>query len=310
MAHDHDHGHQPHGAGGHSHAPAQFGQAFAIGIALNTALVAGQVGFGLFAHSVALLADAVHNAGDVLGLVLAWGAMRLGQLSPTLRRTYGWGRTSILAALVNAVVLLVSTGVIALEAIQRFNDPQPIAGGVVMAVAAAGIVINGCTALLFMRGSKGDLNVRGAFLHMAADAGVSAGVVVAAGLILLTGAHWLDPLASLLIGAVIIAGTWGLLRDSASLALDGVPPGVDVPTVTASLAALPGVLEVHDLHVWALSTTRIALTAHLVADGTGPLLVPQACTLVQTRFGIDHCTFQVETTDTASVCRLRPAHVV
>jgi cobalt-zinc-cadmium efflux system protein len=321
MAHSHDHGapqhdhrHErghEHGHGhGHHHAPASFGRAFAIGIALNTGLVAAQVGFGVAAHSVALLADALHNAGDVLGLAFAWGAMRLGRLPPSARRTYGWGRGTIMAALVNAVVLLVGTGAIAVEALQRLFDPPPVAGGIVMAVAAVGIVLNGGTALLFMRGRAGDINVRGAFLHMAADAGVSVGVVAAGLLIELTGALWLDPAISLVIGGVIVAGTWGVLRDATALALDAVPPGVDEAAVAGSLAALPGVLEVHDLHIWALSTTQTALTAHLVTDAADHALVPQACVLMQREFAIGHCTFQVETVATAARCALRPVGVV
>ena len=308
MAHDHDHhGHQQHG---HSHAPASFGRAFAIGITLNVALVIGQIVFGLYAHSVALLADAVHNTGDVLGLVFAWGASRLGRLAPTTTRTYGWGRSTILAALVNAIVLLIGTGAIAVEAIQRFWAPQPVANGVVMAVAAFGILLNGGTALMFMRGRKDDLNIRGAFLHMAGDVAVSFGVVVAALLMQLTGAPWLDPAASLLIGVVIVAGTWGLLRDATALAMDAVPPGVDAAAVQRSLAALPGVTEVHDLHIWGLSTTQTAVTAHLVTDGANDRLVPLACAALQDQFAITHCTFQVETEAVAADCALRPDGIV
>jgi cobalt-zinc-cadmium efflux system protein len=305
-AHDHEHG----DSHGHHHAPANFGRAFAIGITLNLGLVAAQIGFGLAAHSVALLADAVHNAGDVLGLVFAWAAVWLGRLPPSARRTYGWGRSSILAALANAVILLVGTGAIALEAVQRLFHPAPVAGAMVMVVAAAGIVLNGGTALLFMRGRGNDLNVRGAFLHMAADAGVSAGVVAAAALITLTGAAWIDPVASLLISVVIVVGTWGLLKDATTLAMDAVPPGVDEAAVARKLAALPGVLEVHDLHIWALSTTQTALTAHLVTTEVDHALVPQACVIMQRDFAIAHCTFQVETAATAALCGLRPDGVV
>ena len=307
--HDHDHAHD-HGHAHHHHAPASFGRAFAIGISLNIVLVAAQIGFGLAAHSVALLADAVHNAGDVLGLVFAWGAVRLGKLPPSARRTYGWGRSSILAALANAVILLVGTGAIALEAVQRLFHPGPVEGGLVMIVAAAGIIVNGATALMFMRGRADDLNVRGAFLHMAADAGVSAGVVVAAALIWLTGALWIDPVASLVISAVIVAGTWGLLKEATTLAMDAVPPGVDEAAVQRALAALPGVQEVHDLHIWALSTTQTALTAHLVTTAEDHTLLPQACVMMQRDFTIGHCTFQVETADIAAACKLRPETVV
>ena len=304
MSHDHGHHHEHHG---HSHAPATFGRAFAAGIALNAGLVAAQVGVGAWAHSTALLADAVHNFGDVLGLAFAWLASVLARRRPTARRTYGWGRGSILAALANASVLLVGTGAIIVEAVQRLLDPMPVAGGAVMLVAAAAIVVNGSVAMMFMRGRHADLNIRGAFLHMASDAGVSVGVLVAAWLITLTGALWLDPVASLVISAVILAGSWGLLRDATALAMDAVPPGIDPAAVRARLLALPGVVEVHDLHIWALSTTRTAATAHLVATGLGANLVPMACTALQVEFGVGHCTFQVENAETAEACALRPA---
>ena len=314
--HDHgDHGGHSHaGHAGHSHAPATFGRAFAIGAAVNAGFVALQVFYGLAAHSVALLADAVHNLGDVLGLLIAWGAATLTQRAPTPRRTYGWGRSSILAALGNAVVLLLGCGAIAVEALGRFGSPAPVAAGAVMWVAAAGIVVNGGTALMFMRGHAhqpgGDLNVRGAFLHMAADALVSLGVVVAGGLILLTGWLWVDPLTSLAIVGVITWGTWGLLRQSVDLAMDAVPPGIDRLAVQAALAGLPGVLEVHDLHIWGLSTTRSALTAHLVLDRPNPGLVPLACAMLHDRFGLDHATLQVEEGEAAEGCALRPEGVV
>jgi cobalt-zinc-cadmium efflux system protein len=309
--HRHDHGHHDHGGhAGHSHAPATFGRAFAIGAVVNAGFVALQVFYGLAAHSVALLADAVHNFGDVLGLLIAWGAATLTRRAPTQQRTWGWGRSSILAALGNAVVLLLGCGAIAIEALQRFGTPTPIAAGAVMWVAAAGIVVNGGTALLFMRGRKGDLNVRGAFLHLAADAAVSLGVVVAGGLILLTGWQWVDPLTSLAIVAVITWGTWGLLRQSVDLAMDAVPPGIDCLAVQAALAALPGVTEVHDLHIWGISTTRSALTAHLVLDRPNPALVPLACAMLHDRFGLDHATLQVEEGEAAAACALRPEGVI
>ena len=305
--HDHDHGHDHgHGTAGHSHAPASFGLAFAVGITLNVALVVAQIGVGAVAHSTALLADAVHNFGDVLGLVFAWLASVLERRQPTARRTYGFGRGSILAALANASVLLLGTGAIVVEAVQRLLDPAPVAGGPVMVVAAAAIVINGGVALMFMRGRHEDLNIRGAFLHMVADAGVSAGVLVAAWLITLTGALWLDPVASLVISAVIVVGSWGLLRDASALAMDAVPPGIDPAAIRARLLALPDVIEVHDLHIWALSTTRTAATAHLVSGGATGRLVPLACTMLQQEFGIGHCTFQVETADVADACAQRP----
>jgi len=291
--------------------------AFAIGTTLNAAYVGAQVAYGLAAHSVALLADAVHNLGDVLGLVAAWGAIQLAKRGPTQTRTYGWGRGTILASLGNAVVLLLGCGGIAIEAVHRFDMPKPVAGGVVMWVAAAGIAINGATALMFMRGRKDDLNIKGAFLHMLSDAAVSAGVVVAALAIQLTGWLWLDPLTSLLIVLVIIIGTWGLLRDSANLAMDAVPGGIELSKVNETLLALPGVIEVHDLHVWALSTTETALTAHLIQsdaaedatdDGVG--LTALASVTVRKHFNIGHSTFQVETAKSAHACRLRSADVV
>ncbi len=306
--HSHAHGHAHNHA--HDHAPGSFGRAFAVGMALNAALVALQVGAGVWAHSAALLADAVHNLGDVLGLGFAWLAAVLAERRPTARRTYGWGRGSILAALANASVLLVGTGAIAVEAVRRLFHPGPVAGGIVMDVAALGIVVNGAVALMFMRGRHHDMNVRGAFLHMAADAGVSAGVLAAGLLITLTGALWLDPAASLAISAVIVVSSWGLLREATNLAMDAVPTGIDPAAVHGRLLALPGVLEVHDLHIWALSTTRTAATAHLVAADSQAALAPMACSLLQREFAIAHCTFQLETAETAGGCALRPEHVV
>jgi cobalt-zinc-cadmium efflux system protein len=307
MPHDHAH----HGHDHHAHAPKNFGTAFALGTVLNVALVAAQVVVGLSAHSMALLADAVHNAGDVLGLGLAWAALLLGQRAPSARRTYGWGRGSILAALLNAAVLLVGVGAIAVEAFRRFAEPASVQTGPVIWVALAGIVLNGLTAWLFLRGQE-DLNVRAAFLHMAGDAAVSLGVVLAALAIRVTGLAWLDPLTSLAIVAVIAAGTWGVLRQAANLAMDGVPQSIATPEVEAYLRSLPGVVEVHDLHIWGLSTTETALTAHLVrADpppGEGFLL--DAYRDLSARFRIGHATLQVESEQFAAACRLRPADVV
>lgn len=308
----HGHSHQGHTHGSdHVHAPASFGMAFAIGTVLNAGFVAAQIFYGLAAHSVALLADAVHNLGDVLGLLIAWGATILARRLPTPARTYGWGRTTILASLTNAMVLLFSCGAIAVEAVRRFNDPAPVGGETVMWVAALGILINGATALMFMRGRNDDLNVKGAFLHMAADAGVSAGVVVAGLLIMLTGWQWLDPVTSLVIVAVITISTWNLLRDSANLALDAVPGGIDLAGVDAALRSLPGVIDVHDLHIWGLSTTETALTAHLVHDGANAAtLILSACREMHDNFRIGHATFQLETLELSEACRLRPANVV
>ena len=314
MAHDHDHDehdHQHHEPG-HSHAPKDFGAAFAIGTALNLGYVVVQVLFGFFAHSLALLADAGHNLGDVLGLLLAWWASHLVKTRPTERRTYGLGRSSILAALANAVFLLVATGAITWEAIRRFADPQPIAGGTVVWVAAVGIAVNTAPALLFMRGRKGDLNVKGAFLHMAADAAVSAGVVAAGVVILSTGWRWLDPVTSLVINAVIVWGTWGLLRDSTNLALDAVPTGIDTAQVRRYLESLPGVVAVHDLHVWGLSTTQTALTVHLVKPEAeiDDALLARTCEELRARFGIAHATIQLERSDAAHPCQLAAEHVI
>jgi cobalt-zinc-cadmium efflux system protein len=289
----------------------QFGTAFAIGAALNIALVAGQLVTGALAHSMALIADAVHNLGDVLGLLLAWLAASLGTRGPSAGRSYGWGRGSIMAALANAMILLVGSGAIGVEALQRLAHPQPVAGGPVMVMAAAGILINGVTALLFSRGHD-DLNIRATFLHMAGDAAVSAGVLVGAFLIGQTGWLWIDPLVGLAIVAVILAGTWGVLREAAHLAFDGVPPRIAEAEVQAYLAALPGVIEVHDLHIWALSTTQVALTAHLVrsAEADDQSLIRSACEGLGHRFHIGHATLQVETADLAANCRLRPAGVI
>lgn len=309
-AHDHHaHDRHAHGSHGHSHAPASFGRAFAIGAALNAAIVVLQVVYGLAANSMALLADAAHNAGDVLGLLIAWGAATLATRLPSARRTYGWGRGTILAALANAVVLLVGCGAIGLEALRRFGTDARVDGGTVMWVAAAGIVINAGTAMLFMRGRKDDLNVRAAFLHLAGDAAVSAGVVIAGFAVQQTGLNWIDPVTSLAIVGLIGWSSWGILRQSMDLAMDTVPAGIDEAAVRAALAGLPGVTEVHDLHIWPLSTTRAAVTVHLVADGADGLL-PAACAMLQGRFGLDHATVQIESAAVADRCVLRPAEVI
>jgi cobalt-zinc-cadmium efflux system protein len=311
MPHDHaDHGHDHHH---HHHAAPDFGTAFAVGAGLNIGFVAAQIGYGVAAHSMALLADAVHNAGDVLGLLLAWGAARLARLLPSRQRTYGWGRGSIMAALVNAGVLLIGVGAIGMEALRRVAEPAPVAAGTVVWVGLAGIAVNGVTAWLFSRrGASRDLNIRATFLHFASDAAVSLGVVLAALLIQATGLQWLDPLTSLLIAAVILAATWGVLREAVHLALDGVPPGIATPEVEAYLRGLPGVVEVHDLHIWGLSTTETALTAHLVQSpsGGGEEVILLACRDLRDRFRIGHATLQLETEAVATSCRLRPADVV
>ena len=308
--HGHDHAGHSH-VGGHVHAPASFGRAFAIGISLNVAYVIAEVVYGVGAHSLALLADAGHNVGDVLGLVAAWLAAWLGKRAPAGAYTYGLRGSSILAALGNAVVLLLVTGGIAWEAIQRLFTPEPVAGATIMVVAALGVVVNGVTAWLFMSGRREDLNIRGAFLHMASDALVSAGTVLAGGLILWTGWHWIDPAISLVISVVIVAGTWGLLRDSARLALAAVPPGIDQPAVEAYLRGLPGVQSVHDLHIWGMSTTETALTAHLVRPGSlDDALLHHAAQELRKRFSIGHATFQLEAGDPAHPCPLASEQVV
>jgi cobalt-zinc-cadmium efflux system protein len=285
--------------------------AFAVGAAFNMAFVVAEAAFGLAANSVALVADAAHNLGDVLALLLAWGAAWLARRPPTARRTYGWGRSSILAALVNAAVLLIGVGAIGIEALHRLLAPEPVVSGIVMAVAAVGIVINGGTALLFLRDRHGDLNVRAQFQHLAADALVSAAVVLAALAIRLTGLVWLDPLASLGVVVVIVAGTWTTLREALDLSLDAVPARITQQAVNDWLADLPGVREVHDLHIWGLSTTETALTVHLVCDAApAQRSLDELAAALHERFQIGHTTIQIETETDAALCRLRPAGVV
>ncbi len=311
--HDHQHGHshEPHGDSGHSHAPKDFGAIFAIATALNVGLVAAQVFYGITAHSVALLADAGHNFGDALGLMIAWGAHVLARLNPTARYTYGFRSASILAALLNGVILLVATGAIAWEAVQRLFEPGEVAGITVMVVAAVGIVVNGASAWLLMAGQKGDLNIRGAFFHMAGDAAVSLGVVIAGGLIILTGWDWLDPAVSIFISAAIVWGTWSLLREAVNHALSAVPSEIDPDRVSGYLRGLPGVEEIHDLHVWAMSTTETALTCHLVMPHghPGDEFLQRIYTQLQSRFGIAHPTLQIELGN-AAPCKLAPEQVV
>jgi cobalt-zinc-cadmium efflux system protein len=296
MTHAHDHSRHGHGHGHHHHHGADFGRAFAIGIALNGAYVVGEAVYGFFANSLALLADAGHNAGDVVSLGLAWLAATLARRAPSSRFTYGLASSSILAALANAGLLTLVTGAIAWEAVLRLMQPQPAAGVLMMAVASVGIVVNGVTALMFASGRKRDLNVRSAFLHMAADALVAVGVVATGAAILATGWLWLDPAISLVIGAVIVWGTWSLLREAMALALAGVPAGVDEGGVARYLAGLPGVTEVHDLHIWGMSTTETALTVHLVRPGAAldDALLAEACAELKSRFSIHHATLQVE----------------
>ncbi len=303
-----DHGHAHHG---HHHGPSTHDRAFAIGAGVNLAFALAEIGFGFAANSVALIADAVHNLGDVLGLLLGWMAVWLHRWPPTQRRTYGWGRFSILAALGNAAILLVSVGAIGIEALHRIHEPAPVASSTVMVVAAIGILVNGGSALLFLRGRHADLNIRAQYLHLAADAAVSFGVVVAALGMRLTGWGWLDPLTSLVIAAVIVHSTWAALREASDLVMDAVPAGVSRGEVQEWLMALPGVTEVHDLHIWALSTTETALTAHLVYGGEAEDRRPHDLAAeLRRRFGIGHATVQIESDADAALCRLRPNDVV
>ena len=313
---DSDHEHEPAGESGghghhhHAHGPANYDRAFAIGTALNLGFVLVEAAFGIIANSVALLADAGHNLSDVLALLLAWGAAWLTRRQPTSRHTYGFGSSSILASLINAMLLLVAVGAIAFEAIGRIFRPEPVAEFTVIWVAAAGILVNGATAWMFMRGRERDINIRGAYLHMASDAAVSAGVVVAAIAIWATGWYWLDPLASLAISVVIVLGSLDLLKESTRLAMAAVPGGVDRTGVERYLAGLSGVSAVHDLHIWAISTTETALTAHLVRPAMGPddEFLRGVAAELRARYGIGHCTIQVE--HDGADCHLAPTDVI
>jgi cobalt-zinc-cadmium efflux system protein len=295
---------------GHSHAPEDFGLAFAIGTGLNVVFVVVEAVYGFLANSTALLADAGHNLGDVLGLLMAWGASALVRQAPTRRYTYGLRSTTILAALANAIFLLVAVGAIAWEALGRFSHPEPIASQIVMIVAGIGILVNAITAWMFMAGRDQDLNIRGAYLHMAADAAVSFGVLVAAGAMLVTGWLWLDPMVSLFIAGLIMWGTWGLLRDSTNLALHAVPAAIDPEQVREHLGKLSGVAGIHDLHIWAMSTNETALTCHLVMPEGCPsdIFLADVAEQLRYRFGIEHATLQVERGQTA--CALAPETVV
>jgi len=310
--HDHDHGHS-HGFGHHHHHmpdPASHGRAFALAIGVNALFVAIEFIYGFIAHSTALMADAGHNLSDVLGLVLAWGAAVLTKSAPTRRYTYGLRGSSILAALGNGLLLMIACGAIALEAVQRFAEPSPVQGMTVSVVAAIGVLINGFSAWLFMAGSKGDLNLRGAYLHMAADAALSLGVVISGLVIMGTGWTWIDPAVSLAIVVVIVLGTWSLLRESVQMSMAAVPPGVDAGAVRGWLAGQPGVKEVHDLHIWAISTTENALTAHVVMPGgyPGDRVLDEMVAKLRADFGIHHCTLQVEEGTTHHDCALHVDH--
>lgn len=294
MAHDHD------------HTAINYNRAFALGVVLNSAFVAIEASYGVFAGSLALIADAGHNMSDVLSLLLAWGASLLATKSATERRTYGFRKVTIMASLTSAIVLLIALGGIAWEAIGRFTHPEPVAGQVVITIAAIGVVINTATALLFVSGQKHDLNLRGAFLHMAADAGVSLGVVVAGIFIMLKGWLWIDPVISLAIVAVILIGTWGLLRDSINNAIDAVPEGIDIVGIRDYLSGLDRVCQLHDLHVWPLSTTEVALTVHLIVldDALSNDFLGRVQQELHDRFGIEHSTIQIEREDVENVCML------
>ncbi|MCK1359901.1 cation diffusion facilitator family transporter [Bradyrhizobium sp. 199] len=306
--HAHDHGHD-HGRG-HVHAPANFGKAFAIGISLNTALVVAEAVCGYIGNSTALLADAGHNLSDVLGLVVAWGASIAARRAPSGRFTYGFRASTILAALANAVFLLVATGAIGWEAILRLREPEPVAGVTVMVVAGIGILINGFTAMLFASGRKDDINIEGAYLHMAADAAVSLGVVMSAALIIWTGWLWLDPVTSLVICATILWSTTSLLRGSIDMSMAAAPKGTDLAAIRAFLLARPGVSGIHDLHVWPISTTETALTCHLVMSiGAGDAFLIETSQLLRASFRIGHTTLQVET-HPDNGCALAPDDVV
>jgi len=310
--HDHAHAGEPHDHAGHSHQPPGSTLPFALGVVLNLGFVVVEVAYGIAANSLALLSDAGHNLSDVLALLIAWGATHLAKSLPTKRRTYGLRRTSILAALINAVVLLVVVGGVLWEAIGRLSHPEEVATGTIIVVAAVGAVINTASALLFLSGRKRDINIQGAFLHMAGDAAVSLGVVLAGIVIRLTGWSWLDPASGILVSAVIVWGTWGLLRDSVNLALDAVPNGIDPHAVEAFLKGLPGVRAVHDLHIWGMSTTEVALTAHLVMPRppADDRFINQACSELRHRYGIGHATIQIEYGTENLHCEQAPDSVV
>ena len=300
LGHGHAHGHSHHDRHGpHGHMPANFSRAFALGIALNTIYIIVEVIYGLISGSMALLADAGHNLSDVLGLAVAWAGAELAKRPPSKRYTYGLGGSSILAALLNGLFLLLACGAIAWEAISRFGNPSEISSTTVIIVASIGIVINFGTAMLFLRGQKDDINIRGAFLHMMADAGVSAGVVLGGVFIYFTGLNWVDPVISLLIVALIFWSTWGLLSEAVRMSLSGVPRNIDVEQVMNSLSAEPGVTAVHDLHIWPMSTSETAMTAHLVMPGghPGKGFLAKVQEKMKKQYAIHHITIQIELED-------------
>ncbi len=299
-------GHHSHN---HSHTmtPDSLDRAMMIGVSLNLIFVLVEFGFGFFSGSLALLADAGHNASDVVGLLLAWGASFLARRQPSQKFTFGLRRATIYAAFLNSVLLLAACAVILWEAICRLSDPAPVAGFTMIAVAAIGVVINTVTAILFMRGSKEDANVRGAFLHMAADAAVSVGVVFAGVAIMATGIGWIDPVVSIIIVVVIVWGTWDLFTESVGLAMDAVPRRININELTNALAEVPGVLEIHDLHVWGMSTSEVMLTAHLViAESSRQGALKEAQSVLRDRFAITHTTLQFEESSTSQAGAKQP----
>jgi len=322
MKHDHDHDHHGHDHAHHKHDhghdhghhhhvdPNGNGRAFALAIGLNTIFVAIEFTYGFIANSTALMADAGHNLSDVLGLVLAWGAAMLTRTTPNGRFTYGLRSSSILAALLNALLLMMACGAIGWEAVLRFSNPAPVAGATVSVVAAIGVVVNGLSAWLFMAGSKDDLNIRGAYQHMAADAAISLGVAISGLAIMYTGWTWLDPLVSIVIVLLILVGTWSLLRESLRLMLAAVPANVDADRVADFLSEQPGVTGIHDLHIWAMSTTETALTAHLVMpEGyPGDTAMDAIVAHLKADFSIHHCTLQMEQGTTVHGCALHGDH--
>ena len=306
---EHNHNHDDHE---HHHGPANYNMAFAVGITLNLGFVILEAFYGYLSHSLALMADAGHNLSDVLGLLLAWGATYLATKKPSKKYTYGYRSSSILASLANAVFLLVAVGGIAWEAVHRFNSHEPIGTSTVMIIAGIGIFVNGITAILFMSGRKKDLNLKGAYLHMLSDAVVSVGVVIAGLIIRYTGLNWIDPLVSLIISAVIIVGTWNLLSASAQLALNAVPENVNAEKVMLYLKGISFVSEVHDLHIWAMSTTETALTAHIIMETghPGDLFLKKLRHELDHDFGIHHATVQIEIGDSKEKCEMAPDEVV
>ena len=295
--HDHHgHGHKHHHGHHHDHTPKDFGRAFMVGLVLNIGFVIAETAAGIIGNSMALIADAGHNAFDVVGLMVAWAGLSLAKRKPSARFTFGLGKTSVLAAFINGMLLLVAVGAITIEAVQRLMTPQPVATNMMMAVAAAGVVINGITAFMFAGGAKSDINIRGAFIHMAGDAAISAGVVIAGFVISLTGLVWIDPLMSLVLNIVIVIGTWGLLTQASRMALAGVPDDVDPEAIRSTLLGLPGVRDVCDMHVWSLSTQDKAMSCHLVmpAGHPGDAFLVEAARIMKARHKIAHPTFQID----------------